>query len=206
MQRNKIAGIILSLTYQIFMKKVILLFFAVCLLMQVTHAQDNRYQTNPDATNASKEKVPLKDRLFFGGDLGLSFGTVTYVNLAPIVGYKFTQKFGAGIGPSYAYVKDSRQGAAYSASSYGGRIFAQYKVIEQAVAYTEYSVVNADAFDEFKYQWVRVNIPSFLVGGGYIEPIGRSSSFMLMVLWDLEGSRFSYTQNPIIRGGFNIGF
>ena len=193
------------------MKKVFFLLIAGLLIVQSASAQDNSVPMSPPSTprnpsNNYRDKPPLKERIFFGGNVGLSFGDVTFVDLEPTVGYKFTDKFGAGLGPSYSYIKDNRQGAEFTSNSYGGRIFAQYKVIPRALAYTEFNMVNADAWDEFKYQWVRVNIPAFLVGGAYVEPISDRASFMIMALWDLEGSRYSYQQNPIIRGGINFGF
>ena len=191
------------------MKKIVLLVFTCHLLVQVAFAQENSVPNNTysrPATNMPEDHKPFKDRLFFGGDIGLSFGDVTFINLQPVVGYKFTDKFGAGLGPSYSYVKDNRRGADYKINAYGGRIFAQYHVIPQAMAYTEFNLINSDVFDDFSYRWKRVNIPAFLVGGGYVEPISESSTLMLMVLWDLENSPYSYTANPIIRVGINIGF
>lgn len=50
-------------------------------------------------------KTPFKDRIFFGGDLGLQFGNLTYIDVSPLVGYKITDKLHAGIGPTYIYYK-----------------------------------------------------------------------------------------------------
>jgi hypothetical protein len=153
------------------------------------------------------QKPSFADRLFFGGDIGLQFGDVTYINIAPIIGYKVTDAFGVGLGPSYTYVKDKRYvGYEYTASSYGGRMFGQYRVVENAMAYGEYSLVNADVFDEFTLKQKRVNIPSLLLGGGYMQPIGDASSFNLMVLFNVIEDNYSYYQNPIIRAGLNVGF
>lgn len=149
----------------------------------------------------------LKDRFFFGGDIGLSFGTVTYIHVAPIIGFKLTEKLATGIGPSYSYLKDKRyKGYEYTTNTYGGRVFGQYRVIENAMAYAEYELLNAEVFDDFKYRFTREYIPSLLVGGGYISPIGDNSSFNLMLLFNVIENRYSYYENPIIRAGFNVGF
>ena len=161
-------------------------------------------------SDPQRTEVPsLKDRIFTGGDLGLQFGDVTLIYLAPIVGYKLTQKLGAGFGPSYTYLKDKRHyysNEDYTASSYGGRVFGQYQVIEHAIAYAEYSLINSDVIDEFTFRQKRVNISALLLGGGYSQPIGNSYAFNIMVLFDVIQDRYSYTENPIIRAGFNIGF
>src|SRR5690625_7764740 len=38
-----------------------------------------------------------KEKLFFGGNIGLSFGSMTYINLSPLIGYRFSKMLSAGI-------------------------------------------------------------------------------------------------------------
>ena len=45
-------------------------------------------------------------RFFFGGDFWLSFGTNAYINVSPMVGYRITERFSAGVGPIYIYEMD----------------------------------------------------------------------------------------------------
>ena len=44
----------------------------------------------------------VKDKFFYGGGLGLSFGDVDYVEIAPLVGYRFLPKLDGGVQP-FAY-------------------------------------------------------------------------------------------------------
>ncbi len=189
-----------------------LLFLAISAFLSVqciAQTQDSIPAAPEDPYKPAREKqtASFKDRLFFGGDIGLQFGSITYVNLSPIVGYKLTERLGIGLGPMYAYLNDKRfTGYEYTANSYGGRLFGQYMVIENAMAYSEFSMVNSDVIDDITYVQKRVNIPSLLVGGGYVTPIGDASSFNIMVLFNLIEDRFSYYENPIIRAGVNVGF
>ena len=160
--------------------------------------------TTPTPRPRSGEK--FSKRLFGGGDIGLQFGTFTLINLAPVIGYRFNDNLGAGLGPIYTYVKDKSWKPAYETSMYGGRLFGQYRFLENFLAYTEYQQVNAEVRDDFTYKLFRKNIPFLFVGGGYIAPIGRNSSFMIMGLWDLIQDPYSYYNNPLIRVGFNAGF
>ena len=173
------------------------LFILSCFLSFATLAQE---------TN-SLSGVPFKDRLFYGGNVGLNFGTVTYIYLAPTIGYKITEEFGAGIGPSYSYLKDKRYANyIYETDTYGGRIFAQYRVHPKAILYGEYEVINAEVPNLLQTKLIRTNIESILLGGGYVTPISDRSSFVIMGLWNFSPSQYSLYENPIIRAGVNLGF
>ena len=120
------------------MKKSIILFISICLFSIFAYGQDTIVHRPEDPQR--EQKPPLKDRLFAGGDIGLQFGTITYVYLAPILGYKVTEKFSIGGGPSYSYLKDNSNQfgpVSYTSSDYGGRVFGQYQVIPSAYAIAE---------------------------------------------------------------------
>ncbi len=155
-----------------------------------------------------KPKIPFRERIFTGGNLGLQFGSVTYVDVSPKVGYKITDRAAAGIGATYIYISDKRvKGYEYNTDIYGGRVFSQYQVLENVMAYSEFEVLNAEVQNEFyPFDLSRKNISSFLVGGGYVQAIGQRSNAVILVLWNLLESRYSIYQNPVIRIGFNIGF
>ncbi len=50
-------------------------------------------ENNAPIAKPRKERVPLKDKLVFGGSMGLQFGTFTNINLSPILGYKVTKNW-----------------------------------------------------------------------------------------------------------------
>ncbi len=122
---------------------------AVSLLFPMTtSAQDYR-----DSTATEKEKVPdtprpWKDRIWFGGGLGLSFGSVTNIAIEPMVGYKITKngKLSVGVGISYQYFRDNRYTPAFETSVYGGRLFTRYRIIEQLFAHAEYNQLSFGVF------------------------------------------------------------
>ena len=185
--------------------------YLVLLLSSLTFVGYSQNDQDSSTVNVkpSREKstTPFKDRLFFGGDLGLNFGDVTYIYLAPTIGYKLTDKFGVGLSPSYSYFRDKRYvNYTYETSTYGGRLFGQYRVLEQAVLYGEYGLINAEVYDLLQTNLVRATIPSLLLGGGYIAEIGNNSNFTIMALWNFAESNYVFYENPIIRAGFNVGF
>ncbi|MBL0343175.1 MAG: hypothetical protein IPP71_21290 [Bacteroidetes bacterium] len=155
-------------------------------------------------------KYLFKDKLFFGGNLGLQFGNLTYVDVSPLIGYKITEKLHAGIGATYIYYRYKDSFGNYETSIYGGRVFGRYYPIDNLFAHVEYEILNLDvpaSVPGSNYDvLVRDNISSVLVGGGYVQPIGTNASLMLMVLFNLTEEQYSPYQNPIFRIGINAGF
>lgn len=178
----------------------IVVLFALC--TEMLQAQDNGEPAIPQ-----RPKVPFKDRLFTGGNIGLQFGTITYIDVSPKLGYKITEQFAAGIGATYIYLKDkSYPNFSYQTDIYGGRVFSQYQLLENVLAYSEFEVLNAEVYNDFTATLKREYISSLLAGGGYSQSFGGNSSAVILVLFNLLESRYSFYQNPVIRIGFNIGF
>src|SRR5262245_52570965 len=64
--------------------------------------------TPPPTTPPPAPKSDWRSHLFVGGGIGLSFGTIDYVEIAPIVGYRFHPRVSAGLGLLWRYRDDSR--------------------------------------------------------------------------------------------------
>jgi hypothetical protein len=152
-------------------------------------------------------KSDFKSHLFFGGGFGLQFGSVTLIELSPLVGYKITPKLGIGLSTTYKYY--SYNNSYYTSSRlennvYGGSIFARYMILENIFAHAEYESL----FYNIKvsgYATERKQFNSVLVGGGYRQQVGENSAMNLMVLWNLNDTQDSPYTNPVIRIGFTIG-
>lgn len=181
----------------IYMKaKFIFCAMFICLFVLVSQGQ------NKGTTKPKEQKVPLRDRLSFGGNFGLQLGNPTLIDLSPTVGYRVTEKFMPGLGVTYIYYGFNSGGQRYSTNVYGGTAFARYNILQQLFLHTEFEMLNYQAFDENGRQWV----PAWLAGGGYAQPLGASSSVNIMVLWNLleRADRPSLYNNPIIRVGVNF--
>lgn len=159
-----------------------------------------------------KPKFSLKDRIFVGGGVTLSFGTVTALGASPIVGFRITDKLSAGVGFDYVYLKDKRFSPAYETSIYGGNVFGRYTIWRTLFTQAEYGFTSWEAFiyDASINTYVvrRINVPSLLLGGGLAQPIGRNSAFVIMALYDvLHNPPYSYNPSPLtFKAGVNIGF
>ena len=150
--------------------------------------------------------MSFKDRLFFGGNVGLNFGSLTYINVSPLVGVRLTDKLGVGVGPTYSYFNDKRSVYNYESESYGGRLFAQYRILESVLLYSEYELLNTEVPNLLYTALERRNISSLFVGGGYIQQIGRNSGISVTLLYNLIEGDYPIYENPLIRTGFLMGF
>lgn len=157
-------------------------------------------QDVPIKPNEKKATGFQKDKLFGGGNIGAQFGGITVVNISPIVGYKITPRFAAGVGVTYIYY--NYKAINFSSSIYGGNIFGRLYVLENIFGHAEYEVLNIDSYD---FPGTRANIENVYVGGGFRQAIGANSFMNIMALWNINESKYSPYGNPIIRMGFSIG-
>ena len=142
------------------------------------------------------------DKVFIGGNIGLQFGTVTFADVSPLVGYKFTEKISAGIGATYQYYHYKDKYYDFETNVYGGRVFARYSFTNYLFAHAEYEYLNMEAFDFYRR---RIDVVSVFGGAGYIQRISDRSGIIAMVLYNFNESVYSPYQNPIFRVGFVVG-
>jgi hypothetical protein len=165
-------------------------------------AQDN--QTLPAATSAPD------NRFFTGGSIGLQFGNQTMIDASPILGYRITKNFSAGVGFTYQYYRLNYYNTILQTYIIGGRVFARYYFFENFFLHGEYEALNLETkfFDPgFLYhQSDRYWVGSVLAGGGYRQAIGENSFFNIMVLYNLNDTPYGPYDNPwIFRVGVDIG-
>lgn len=178
--------------------------FALSIFLTISYSAIAQLPLREREENDTGER--FADRLFIGGGLGLQFGTSTYIEIAPIIGYKLTERLSAGLGLKYIYYKlkySSTQ--SYSTNIYGGGPFVRFNVIEGLFLHAEYEVLNLEVPDIYYREYVRKNITSVFLGGGYRQMIGNSSSLDLLLLFNVNESMYTPYPNPVIRIGFSFG-
>jgi hypothetical protein len=157
----------------------------------------------------TREKAPaISERIFFGGNFGLQFGTVTNIQIAPIVGFWLRPRIAVAVGPEYQYYKDPY----YKTNIYGGKAYVEYVVIKNISSvlpiggntgiflHLEDEILNMEAYQINSYE--RVNVNTVLGGVGISQQIGRRSAVNLMFLWVLDDSGYNLYNNPEIRISF----
>ncbi|MDQ3100920.1 MAG: hypothetical protein M3R08_06010, partial [Bacteroidota bacterium] len=125
-----------------FLLSVVITCFALTASAQ--YVPQDTVKTDPRTDR--KDPRPLKDRIWFGGGIGFSVGTVTAIQVDPMIGYKVDQKgkLSVGLGGSYWYYNDKRfiDG---SFSSFGYRVFTRYRVIKPLYAHAEFLHMNLES-------------------------------------------------------------
>ncbi|MCS6916624.1 MAG: hypothetical protein RMK52_06340 [Chitinophagales bacterium] len=148
--------------------------------------------------------VPLRERLVFGGNIGLSFGDVTYIAAEPLVGYRLTPNLVTGIGMRYIYYRDNFYN--YTTSIYGGSVFGRYYLVKGIFGETSFELNSLQAYDPLDQQLSRIWVPSWLVGAGYSSSLGRGAGFYFSILYDLlQDPHSPYYRQPVIRLGIGLG-
>ena len=145
----------------------------------------------------------FKERIYYGGNLGLQFGNITLVEFAPSVGYKLTDNLSLGVGATYLYISYNDLGYKFTSNIYGARIFGRYIVSEGWFIHGEDEVLNVESV---YFPGTRLSINTYMAGVGYRQMFSDRSSYYIIALWNFNESVYSPYSNPIIRMGFNVGF
>ncbi len=149
----------------------------------------------------------LSDRIYFGGGFGLSAGSdVTNISLSPQIGYKITERYSAGVGITYQYVKIRNFES--SINNYGWSVFNRYNITRQFFAYGEYENLQFEFFTP-DGSTSRRGFNSLLFGGGYSESLAGRATFSVAalynVLYDPADRTQPYDSPWVVRAGVGIG-
>jgi len=145
------------------------------------------------------------ERIYAGGNLGLGFGTITFVDVSPMAGYMITPDFSAGLGATYQYLRFNRFDQ--SANVYGGRVFLRHNIMQRFFAHAEYesmSVEYPQYDDNFNIVTRREWVPGLFVGGGMFNAFGPRGGMNFALLYNLahDNIRSPYGSPIVIRAGF----
>ncbi len=193
----------INLPFSHFLLAIILLLFSM--LIQAQAREFNSPKKTNSTTKKGFEFDP--DNLVFGGNLGATFGDITYVEVSPTAGYLFKENWLVGLSARYIYFED-RSGLpffpVYKTNIYGGGIFTQYFFLENFLAHAEYELLNLEDNTIINFG-ERINISSVFLGGGYRSSLGGSFYASILLLYNLNDTPQSPYTNPVLRIGFGVG-
>ncbi|MET7001250.1 hypothetical protein [Chitinophaga defluvii] len=157
-----------------------------------------------------------RSRLMVGGSVGAVIGDYTNINLSPMIGYRFSDYFAAGVTINAQYGSErfrtinnlTTQRNQYTI--FGGGLYGRVYPIQELFIHVqpEYNLITQKVtlYDPKSTYKSSYGTPSLLIGGGYSQPVSDRAAISLMVLYDiLQDKNSPYQNRPVFRGGVNIG-
>ncbi len=155
------------------------------------------------------DKPSVSQRTFFGGSFSLQLGTVTNIDMAPVVGFWLLPRLNIAAGPSFQFYSDRYDRTII----YGGRSYTQfylvqdldniipagthlglfiqgeYKILSLKRSFFDYTSGNDGRFVEHYFQ----------AGAGVAQPIGPGAAVEFSVLWVLNDPEYDFYGTPEVR-------
>lgn len=167
----------------------------------------NAQKTDEDYASGGKKsdqklepKVPFKDKLVFGGNIGGFLGTTTFIQINPMVGYKTKPWWVNGVGVNYMYVSSGN----YNRSVYGASVWTRGYLFKSIILQSELEMLSVNTkFGNLPA--THDNVPVWFVGGGY-QSSGNGIRLSMLILYDLIQDPNSPYTSPVFRIGGLFGF
>lgn len=189
--------------------------FIVALLFLTAFSLELSAQYFDDVKKEEKpEKPEIKNRVFFGGNFRFSIGSGNreseYLEISPLMGYRFSHEFEAGVSFSYIHISQqfivmpSLNKVTLRNKTYGPRGFMRYKFWDNYFIQTEYESLNTDVLpNDGTLNTTRAWVPGLFLGGGSNVQIADHLAFNFVVLYNLSYNdlRSPYISPFVMRGG-----
>ena len=162
----------------------------------------------PAATSPKAVHPAWTKKLFFGGGIGLTFGSASSVYIAPLVGYHVIPRVDVGIQPFYRYADYDLYGTKTKTHDYGTDLFARVHLV-------------ARVFAEGRYEWIsheyvqsgtataRRSDSLWMAGAGYSVAAGPASIYVSALYtfsYDENDPYRAYDSPWIVQAGVVVGF
>lgn len=169
------------------------------------------------AQDSTKTRGLKKENVFVGGNFGLSIGRYTLINIAPQVGYRFSNKVAAGVGMNFLYASEKNDdiyGNDYSKVVQGiiglnlfGRLYPINNIMLQVQPEVNYRFGHVKYYDYRQPDKTSLDaeiVPSLLAGGGLVMP-NEHGAFIISVMYDLlQEPNSPYGNRPVLNVGYNF--
>ncbi len=192
--------------------KIINYIFLLFILVNFCHAQDDDYiKTTPNGNTINNIKkdsliIPekkwkkfVREKVSFGGNLGLGFSNGLIVQLNPLINVKINKYIFTGLNLNYTYL--GRTFNLTSAQLFGASPFIQIRPIPIIILHGEFQ----NLFVKYSNNSTITKLPSnYIAGAGINYNIGGRFYANVLILWGF-GNTLN-VPNPIIRTGIFYGF
>jgi hypothetical protein len=174
---------------------------------QQTSQKPEETASGPKYSTPPKSKQSFMKRIYVGGFFGLSFGTSTSINLSPLIGYRITPDFNAGIGVLYNYNSFDYGPpiGKHGYSSWGGRLTLNYTFIDLITIGAEYQYTTVELYNAFENSFRDQGVNVLFLGGGIRQRVGRNAFVFIMVYYDVIQELYSPYDSVVFRIGAAAG-
>lgn len=192
---------------------ILIFFTGLCAFAQTDSAAYYREQARKRAQRGNEKKEKFKDKLYFGGNVGLAFSNTSgYFDISPNAGYKITPMLSGGIQLIYTQANYKYPGASKSIvyNYYGSGLFARIKPLDFLFLHAEYDIMSVPK----RYLGYQISertiIDEKMAGIGLNNYYGEKFSYYVMFLYVFDPQKYSpYADYPIPiigRAGFVYNF
>ena len=144
--------------------------------------------TPEPAKSGRRDTRPWNERIALGFGTGFWITpSTTYVELAPILAYRFPKRITTGVG--YRYIYRHERVIDRDLSSYGPNVFGRMNLTKRIYFWTEYEILKTEYLINDEASAVREsdNIDSWFAGLGYMRSMGRKGrgGISIQVLYNM---------------------
>ncbi len=182
-------------------------------------AQEEQQQEVQQQQVQQQQRSAFMEKVFFGGGFGAGFGDYTYVNIAPIIGYRITPRLSAALRLMYQYTTfdyydiQEQMNKKYNGNDFGIGGFARFSLFGPIYLQAEYEHLSYDGL-YFDGTNSRSSFDSFMAGGGIAQPVGGKAFLFLTAMYNFSYDNFNqnnayrvpYSSPWVIRVGITAGF
>lgn len=195
-----------------------ILAFVFCLILAVPAIAQESESEEPETYKEQYEKYQKQAKKtieypwFAGGLFGLAFGSETgYVELSPIIAYRFSQNFQLATRLTFRYRKDKRYEPDLSATDVGAAVLGRFYVFDPVYLQAEVERLNWEyvALTEAGYEAVEDTYTGYYAGFGFVQNAGPRVAMYMSFLWDFAYDKNEPSPNThpwLIRIGFGFTF
>ena len=187
------------------MRGLVLISFLLFGLKGIAQPTDDYVNILPSQDQGKEKMSDLtnRERTVVGGSLGLGLSSsngsgMFFGAITPLVGYRITERFSAGVGFNFTYSKTRL----YQEQYYAGIAWARLGLFNGIFACAEINQVNAPVYSFNGSS--RETFPLLLAGAGISQGIGHGLGTYFQIMYDFTEEERSPYGPLIIRGGILI--
>ena len=177
------------------------------------------FSGNSFSQSFSDSEYESTRRHYYGGYLGIDLGLINQYEAAPLIGYKLTPTWHAGLGGKYMYHYDKRLGNVFRAHIFGPFIYSDLVAVKDLNKLFPFRLIDASFFihgefnmlslpqDQFDFKnnhpgKTRFFQPVGLAGIGLRRHAGENKNIHILFMMDVSGDESRVYSDLIFRFGF----